>query len=82
MKKEIVDSMALLHTKLEPFPQVVAEFRSWKNSFLLMNDYLDISSNENLSKWTNLAFQIEKEQECQGCLDLIPRFHLDRWLAS
>ena len=79
-EREIVDSRALLHTKLEVVPQSAADFRAWKTNFFLMLGRLDISSNEYLSKWAATAFEVGQEKECQSSSGLIPRF--DRWLAS
>ena len=78
-EREIVDSRALLHTKLEVVPQSAADFRAWKTNFFLMLGRLDISSNEYLSKWAATAFEVGQEKECQSSSGLIPRF--DRWLA-
>ena len=79
-EREIVDSRALLRTKLEVVPQTAADFRAWKTNFFLMLGRLDISSGEYLSKWAATAFEVGQEKECQSSSGLIPRF--DRWLAS
>ena len=77
-EKDIVDSRALQHCRLDTLPNNASDFRAWKNSLYLIMANLDISGVDYLSGWVSKAFKIG--EDCTGSSELVPR--LDRWLAS
>ena len=79
-EKDIVDSRSLQHAKLETIPSSAADFRSWKNSLIMLMGRIDISGIDYLTTWINVAFKVDSSIECGQSSGLVPR--LDRWLAS
>ena len=77
-EKDIVDSRALQHCRLDNLPNNASDFRAWKNSLYLTMANLDISGIDYLSSWISKAFKIG--EDCTDSSELVPR--LDRWLAS
>ena len=77
-EKDIVDSRALQHCRLDTLPNNASDFRAWKNSLYLIMANLDISGVDYLSSWISKAFKIG--EDCTDSSELVPR--LDRWLAS
>ena len=77
-EKDIVDSRALKHCRLDILPNNASDFRAWKNSLYLIMANLDISGVDYLSSWISKAFKIG--EDCADSSELVPR--LDRWLAS
>ena len=77
-EKDIVDSRALQHCRLDILPNNASDFRAWKNSLYLIMANLDISGVDYLSSWISKAFKIG--EDCTDSSELVPR--LDRWLAS
>ena len=77
-EKDIVDSRALQHCRLDTLPNNASDFRAWKNSLYLIMANLDISGVDYLSGWISKAFKIG--EDCTDSSELVPR--LDRWLAS
>ena len=77
-EKDIVDSRALQHCRLDILPNNASDFRAWKNSLYLIMANLDISGVDYLSSWISRAFKIG--EDCTDSSELVPR--LDRWLAS
>ena len=80
LERDMVDSRALQHAKLEVIPSNASEFRGWKNSIILLFGRLDISEEEVLTKWLAQSFQIGCESIVQESSSPFPR--LDRWLAA
>ena len=79
-EREIVDSRSLQHARLDPMPSSAADFRSWKNSLILLLGRMDISNSDYLMTWISHAFKINSAEYCSNSSELVPR--LDRWLAS
>ena len=79
-EREIVDSRSLQHARLDPMPSSAADFRSWKNSLILLLGRMDISNSDYLMTWISHAFKINSAEYCSNSSGLVPR--LDRWLAS
>ena len=48
-EKDIVDSRALQHCRIEQLPSNASEFRAWKNSLYLVMASLDTSGTDYLS---------------------------------
>ncbi len=79
-EREIVDSRTLQHAKLDPIPSTAADFRSWKNSLILLLGRMDISNSDYLMTWISHAFKVDSAEFCSRSSERVPR--LDRWLAS
>ena len=80
LERDMVDSSALQHAKLDVIPSNASEFRAWKNSIILLFGRLDISEEEVLTKWWAQSFQIGCEAVAQESSGPFPR--LDRRLAA
>ena len=79
-ERDMVDSRALQHAKLDVIPSTASEFRARKNSIILLFGRLDISEQDVLTKWLAQSFQIGCETVVQESSGQFPR--LDRWLAA
>ena len=70
LERDMVDSRALQHAKLDVIPSNASDFRAWKNSIIiLLFGHLDISEEEVLTKWLAQSFQFGREavfQESSG----------------
>ena len=77
LERDMVDSRALQHAKLEVIPSNASDFRGWKNSIILLFGRLDISEEEVLTKWLAQSFQVGCESIVQESSSPFPR--LDRW---
>lgn len=75
-EKEIVDSRALQHAKLDPIPSTAADFRGWKNSLFLLLGRIDISNSDYLMAWISYAFKVDTAEYCSNSSGPVPR--LDR----
>ena len=78
LERDMVDSRALQHAKLDVIPSNASDFRAWKSSIILLFGRLDISEEEVLTKWLAQSFQIG----CEAVESSGPFPRLDRWLAS
>ena len=77
LERDMVDSRALQHAKLDVIPSNASEFQAWKNSIILLFGRLDISEEEVLTKWLAQSFQIGCEAVVQESSGPFPR--LDRF---
>ena len=80
LERDMVDSRALQHAKLDVIPANASEFRAWKNSISLLFGRCDISEEDVLTKWLAQSCQIGCEAVVQESSGQFPR--LDRWLAA
>ena len=55
-ERKIVDGRALFQMRLEPIPSDAADFRTWKNHFIVQLGQLDISGEGTLHEWISAAF--------------------------
>lgn len=79
-ERDLVDSRALQHARIETLPSSAADFRAWKTKLLLMIARLDLSQTDYLSTWLSTAFSVTQGPDCQHSSGWVPR--LDRWLAG
>ena len=79
VERDVIDSKALQHLKIEPIPDNAAAFRSWKNALILSCAKCDISGTDAITKWINVSFSGDLNH-LDETSDGFPRF--DRWLAS
>ena len=77
-EKQIVDRRALLHLKLDPVPDNVAGFRTWRSALLVPVAKLDMSGQNIIHAWMKQAFQLDREHLEEA--GLLPR--LGAWLAG
>ena len=56
VERDVIDSKALQHLKIEPIPDNAAAFRSWKNALILSCAKCDISGTDAITKWINVSF--------------------------
>lgn len=72
-EKDIVDSRALQHCRIDPLPNNASDYRAWKNSLYLIVAKLDISGSDNLSSWIGKAFKVGESDACSKSSELVPR---------
>ena len=65
-EREIVDPRALQHAKLDPMPSSAADFRSWKNSLILLLGSMEISNSDYLMTWISHAFKVDSAEYCSN----------------